>query len=56
MMSIYKSPTSKIDGFALYLRRQGYTAYVEQDDNGTYLITDYNVTGSSFRFIGYRSF
>lgn len=53
-MNVYKSLSGKVDGFACMLRRMGYNAYVEQDGSDTLLITDYNVTGVGFRYMGRR--
>ncbi len=53
-MNVYKSLCGKVDGFALMLRRMGYSAYVEQDGADILLVTDYNVTGMDFRYVGQR--
>jgi len=53
-MNVYKALDGKIDGFALKLRRMGYSAYVEQNGADVLLVTDYNVTGIGFRYMGQR--
>ncbi len=53
-MKVYKSLSGKVDRFALFLRRMGYTAYVEQDGADAMLVTDYNITGMDFQYIGQR--
>jgi hypothetical protein len=53
-MNVYKSLSGNIDSFAVSLRRMGYAAWVEQDGGDVLLITDYNVTGNTFVYVGRR--
>jgi hypothetical protein len=53
-MNVYESLKGNIDSFVLSLRRMGYTAYVEQDGAAVLLVTDYNVTGCGFQYVGRR--
>ena len=43
-----------IDQHALFLRRQGYVAYVECDGSTTYLITNYIPYSINLKWIGRR--
>ncbi len=55
-MNIYRviDQPSTADHFVTLLRRQGYTAYLEQDDDTILLITDYIAVGYGFQYIGRR--
>ena len=53
-MNVYKSLSGNVDNFVCLLHRMGFSAYVEQDDADVLLVTNYNVTGMSFRYIGKR--
>ena len=53
-MSIYEyTGDGDLDSFATYLRRRGYTAYVETDNGRVLLVTNsYPHLGINFQYIG----
>ncbi len=56
IMNVYRvtDQPSSADHFVSLLRRQGYTAYLEQDGDNILLITDYIAVGYGFQYIGRR--
>jgi len=55
-MNVYRvtDQPSSADHFVILLRRQGYTAYLEQDGDNILLITDYIAVGYGFQYVGRR--
>jgi hypothetical protein len=54
MMDVYEytgnNPAS-VDEYAIFIRRQMYAAYVETFSGVTFLVTDYTVHSTNFRYI-----
>lgn len=43
-----------IDNYTLFLRRQGYTAYIENNGTETYLLTDCIISSVNFNYVSGR--
>jgi hypothetical protein len=44
--------TGSIDGFCIFLRRQGFSAYVAVYGDALCLVTDYTIKGMEFVYLG----